>query len=197
MMTSESNIKPSITGFILAGGKSSRMGQDKGLIQFRGKPMIQYSIDALSTVCDSIVIISSVPDYNRFGLTVIPDNIHNQGPLAGICTALSYSETKTNVILTCDSPFVNTALIEYLVNAMANHDVVVPFFKKRIYPLTAVYQQSSLPYLLSELNAGHLKVKTVLKELNLNQLEISEKLPFFSSQLLSNINSPEDLRQTF
>ncbi len=82
------------TGIILAGGKSSRMGEDKGLVLLNGKPMIQYVIEALKGVVSDIIIISNNASYNKFGIPVYPDIIKDKGPVGGIFTGLHHSKTQ-------------------------------------------------------------------------------------------------------
>lgn len=71
-----------ITGILLAGGKSRRMGQEKGLVQFRNRPMIQYGIDLLSNYADRLLISSGNPEYDRFGLELVRDQVAGHGPAA-------------------------------------------------------------------------------------------------------------------
>jgi molybdopterin-guanine dinucleotide biosynthesis protein A len=182
-----------ITGFILAGGKSSRMGEDKGLIQFQGKPMIEYTLNVMKQCCDQVIIVSNNPEYEQFGVTVIEDQIKDKGPLAGICTALSYSQNPTNLILTCDSPFVNKGLIEALISSK-KAEVTLPIYEGQLYPLTAVYQKSTLEYLQTQLDLNNLKVKDVIKMLNIHLVEVKNQSPFFTENLLENINSKKDLQ---
>lgn len=74
-----------VGAIILAGGKSSRMGVDKGLMLLNEKPMVQHVIDAVKLVADEIIIVANNKEYKQFGYTVISDEIENAGPLAGIC----------------------------------------------------------------------------------------------------------------
>jgi molybdopterin-guanine dinucleotide biosynthesis protein A len=87
--------KTNITGLILAGGKSSRMGEDKGFLLRNGKPFIQYSIDALTPLVSEIIIVSDHPKYDVFRLKRINDITKNSGPVAGICSGLEASSTMT------------------------------------------------------------------------------------------------------
>ena len=104
-----------ITGVILAGGKSSRMGTDKGLLELNGKPLIQYAIDTLKSIGLEIIIISNNSDYEQFGFPVYPDIIPDKGPIGGVYTALSYSSTEKNLIVSCDTPFLSKKLLNYLI----------------------------------------------------------------------------------
>ena len=91
--------KKNITGIVLAGGKSSRMGTDKGLLKFNGKSFVQYSLDALKPLVSEIIIVSDDLNYDTFGLKRINDITKNAGPVAGICAGLEASSTEYNLIL--------------------------------------------------------------------------------------------------
>ena len=93
------------TAIILAGGKSSRMGSDKGLVLLNGKPMISYIIEILKKMQIPIIIISNNENYKQFGLPVFADIIKEKGPLGGIYTGLKNSKTESNIIVSCDVPF--------------------------------------------------------------------------------------------
>ena len=90
-----------ITGIILAGGKSSRMGTDKGLLLLNGKPMVKYVIDVLSKVTSKIIIIANNDEYKQFGYKVYSDLIKDKGPVGGIYTAMNYTNSNTNICISC------------------------------------------------------------------------------------------------
>ena len=187
------NLREDISGFILAGGKSSRMGSDKGLMEFAGKPMIEHSILALKPLCSSIQIITNNSEYCDLGYPVHHDLIEDKGPLAGICTALSLSKTRLNLIVTCDSPFITSALLSHLIEQAEDFDAVVPFFDDRVYPLTAVYATSCYTALNKRLIENELKVKDALNFIHTKQIELTENLPFFNKKVLANINTLKEL----
>src|ERR1035437_7677768 len=98
--------KNNLNGYILAGGKSSRMGTDKGLLVFNKKTIIQHVIAQLKPVVKEVIIVSNNRDYEKFGVKVIADIIKNIGPAGGIHAALSHSNTNHNFIVSCDMPFI-------------------------------------------------------------------------------------------
>ena len=103
--------KNNITGIILAGGKSSRMGTEKGLILYKNKPFVEHIIEAMNPLVDNIIIISNNKAYKSFGFRCYEDLIKNTGPLAGIYTGLRYSKTENNLIVSCDVPLINTVIL--------------------------------------------------------------------------------------
>jgi len=185
--------RSNISGFVLAGGKSSRMGKDKGLIEFKGKKMVEHATQALEGLCSNISIISNQDEYEAFPYLVYADIVRDKGPLAGICTALTQSKTEVNVIISCDSPFVSSALLSYLFDQLEDFDAVVPAYQGRVYPLTAIYNKSCLEALNESLSKDELKVKEVIKSLNTKIIELNVELPFFNERLMTNINTPKEL----
>lgn len=185
----------SITGFVLAGGKSVRIGQDKGLLPFGHKSMAQYSIDLLRTICDRVVIITSNPEYAQFGQEMIEDDIKNSGPLSGLVTGLDNSNSELNLFLTCDSPFITRELLLHLIENISNYDAVIPRERKRMYPLTALYRRSAVSKLREELTRGNLMVRKAVTTLNLKQLDIDSRSPIWNEQLFSNLNTFEGIAE--
>ncbi len=172
--------------YLLSGGKSSRMGEDKGLKSLSGKPMITYLLDTLRQLDIEPVIIAHHPGYKSFGLTVIPDKIKDKGPLGGIYTALSHAR-ETVLIISADTPFVEPRAIEYLIRHHIADRINVLDYKGKIQPLCGLYPFQLLPKIESNLIANKLKMMDFLAEHNANILSI----PFESSGF-RNINTPEE-----
>lgn len=189
------NTTQQITGFVLAGGKSRRMGVDKATLNINNKPMIEHAISTLLACTKSIILLANNEDYNRFGYPVFPDKIKDSGPISGICNGLMISNTTWNVFISCDSPFINPQLISYLISRSNSFDAVIPSYKGTTYPLTALYNLSCLPVFKSHLEQKKLRVKDALSLLNVNIVELGPDLPFFNEKLLTNINTPEDFEK--
>lgn len=134
--------KKHITGIILAGGKSSRMGTDKGFLLLKEKPFVQYSIDALKPLVSEILIISDNPDYDVFGLKRINDITKNAGPVAGICSGLEASSTDYNVILSCDIPLITSDIVKKLIDGVdETSDIIQIESHGKTMPLIALYKR--------------------------------------------------------
>lgn len=185
----------SITGFVLAGGESRRMGVDKGTMKLNGKPMIEHAIQALIPCTKPIIILANTNKFNHFGYPVFSDDIKNSGPLAGICKGLSISNTEWNAFVCCDSPYINTELISFLISQKEDFEAVVPSYKGRIYPLSAIYKLSTLSVFQNQLDHQKLRVKDALLSINVKTIELTEEMPFFNKKLLTNINTPEDFEK--
>jgi len=179
------------SGIILAGGKSSRMGTDKGFILLNNKPFIQHIIDCLQPLVDEIIIISNNAAYDVFGKKRVADKIINSGPLAGVYTGLFYSKTQNNIVLSCDVPFVNQQLLSVLLQEeKKKYDIVQLQSEGKNMPLIALYQKKCAPHFLKLLNSGEKRMNTAINQLNTKTITINATLEKFAK----NINTPEDLK---
>ena len=178
-----------ITAIILAGGKSSRMREDKGLMLFNGKAMIQHIIDTVKPLANDIIIVSNQEGYNKFGYAVYQDSIKNAGPLAGLYEGLAHSKTKKNVVLSCDVPFVNNEVIKVLIENCENTDVVICENGNKTHQLIGVYDKSCANFFKEELANNQRKVKLALSKLNTKTIDLNH----LDNQLFKNINSKNDI----
>ncbi|MFT5819151.1 MAG: molybdopterin-guanine dinucleotide biosynthesis protein A [Crocinitomix sp.] len=178
-----------ITAIILAGGQSSRMGQDKGLMDLNGKPMIQYIIETVEPIANNIIIIANNLDYEKFGFPVYEDTVKEKGPLAGVVTGLSESKTDLNWIISCDTPYVTEGLLKELKHELKGFDAVLSSFQGRVHPLISAYNKSALQMLTEQLEKENLKLMLAnsalkTKIFNANQYDLIN---------FKNLNSKKDL----
>jgi len=185
-----------LTGIILAGGKSSRMGTDKGMIDFKGKKLIEYAIEIISSLVDDIIIIANENSYSSLGYKVFKDSIKEIGPLGGIITALQNTNTEKNIILSCDMPFVNKGLLQYLINKSEGFDITVPIHNNRTEQLLGVYSKTCLKTFLAQAEKNNLALHQANDLMNINKVAINERCDFWTANLFDNLNNPEDLLNT-
>ncbi len=183
-----------ITGIILAGGASRRMGKDKGLCEFKGKPLVTYAIDALIPICDNILISSNnTEDYLKFGFDIINDEYKNIGPIGGIFSSLNKSNTKHNIIISCDTPFINTQLLEYILKNVENYDIVVPEHgNSYIEPLAGYYTTSIISVLKNSIKAKDYKLMNLFNKVKFKTVRVNS-ITNYSQNLFKNLNTPSDL----
>lgn len=181
--------KNKITAAILAGGKSSRMGHDKGLMYFKDKLLIEYIIDEVKKITDKIIIITNKPDYEQFGYPCHCDLIKNSGPLGGIYTALNYSDTKKTMILSCDSPFITSDVLSILADKANGEDVIVFENSGVAEPLIAVYDKNCLKQIKELIKNNMLKMKDALNSLETLRYKFDE-YDFDNEKIITNINTP-------
>ena len=178
-----------ITGIILAGGKSSRMGRDKAFIPFQGKKMIQYSIDAMKEVCPDILICANDPSYELFGYPVVGDNFKNIGPLGGLEAALSVSKTEINLFAPCDSPYLKPGLFIEILKRCEDYDAVVPKLDGGfIQPLAGYYSRKILPEIRQRIRVGDCKMQNLLRTVKTGYIPVKDY------DMFRNMNRPGDLK---
>jgi molybdopterin-guanine dinucleotide biosynthesis protein A len=183
-----------VTGIILAGGKSSRMGTDKGLQELCGKPLISYAIQVLTELCSTIVISTSSGEYQSFGYKTVADEFPRIGPMGGIYSALRQSKTEKNLVLSCDLPFVSVGLLSFIIENSDGFDVSVPWEGMRHYePLCAFYRFSAQDKMAEFIRKGNYKLPDFFEEIRINKLIIDKNLNFYHENLFMNINSKHDL----
>ena len=188
--------KDQLTGIILSGGKSSRMGEEKGLVDFLGKPLISYAIDVLQPIADPIIIGANhqLETYRKFGYRIIEDEIKEIGPIGGLLSTIKISETEQNFILSCDMPFLNADIMTYLLQNMHYADVVVAMHRdNKIEPLCGIYSRKIIPEIEAAIEKGRYKLLDLFSKVHFKAIKIDASLPFYSDQLFYNINRPDDI----
>lgn len=191
MMTSKRN---KVNGYILAGGKSSRMGEDKGLIVLEEKKIVQHVIDHLRPTVNKLVIVSNNPAYEEFGLEVISDIVKNIGPAGGIHAALNHTDVEYNFIVSCDMPFITTSSVEYLICRSFQSQITVPVFNQKTEPMFGVYSKKCLTKWHELIRNDIIKLQDVISYFPLLKLNVDGN-PFFSESLFFNINTQEDFKR--
>ncbi|MBT7996711.1 MAG: molybdenum cofactor guanylyltransferase [Bacteroidetes bacterium] len=182
-----------VNGIILCGGKSSRMGKDKGLLKFDGKSLMENAISILKPYADQIIICSNNTNYKQFNYPVIPDIIKDIGPAAGILTGLNYSNTDYNIVISCDTPFVDAALIDHLLlSHKSNFDATIPVHGQHVEPLVGIYSKNFLNSLNKNIKQNILKMNRILKDsINIQFVDMKDEL-LRNKNLFFNINTPSD-----
>jgi len=186
-----------VTGIVLSGGKSSRLGEEKGLALFNGKPLVTYAISILKPLCGKLIISANhhQQEYAKYGFEVVEDQIKDIGPMGGLYTCLKHSTTRYNMVLSCDTPFINTRLFEYLLDNIENFQAVVPVHDDGLVePLCAVYATNTIWSLQMSIEKGNYKLMDFLNEINHKKMKIDQRLPFYSDELFVNINTKTDLK---
>lgn len=184
----------SITGIILAGGKSSRMGEDKAFTLFSGRPLIEVLIDKLSRIFNNLMIITNKPDlYKKYGIEIHTDLLKDHGSLGGIYTGLFYSKTNYNFICACDMPFLNENLIKFMLKKTESYDVLIPQYNARLEPLSAIYSKNCIAPIKEQLSKNNLKVTDFFSSCKVKTITENEIVAFDAiGKCFVNINTRED-----
>lgn len=184
-----------LTAAILAGGKSSRMGENKALLSFRGHPMIGMVADAARPVAAELFVVADEgAPYLAMGLKTVADVYTGRGPLGGLHAALTASRTEATLLLACDIPLVSTSLLRYLAAFPSGAPARVAEIDGRIQPLCAVYDKRCLPVIERLIADDRLMMAALLDTVHAQRVPITPDLPFFRPGLLTNINDPATLR---
>ncbi len=184
-----------VTGILLAGGLSSRMGEDKSTMLFRGKPLIMYGIEALTPICEKVIISSNLSVYAFTGCEVWPDELELQAPVNGLYSCLKRSETHWNIILTCDMPFAGSRLFEYLFEQNQEVDAVIPVHGAGfVEPLCGLYSRNILIDLETRIQMQQYSVLKLLQSIRCRYVNIGPDLEFYRKEMFSNLNSPADMK---
>ena len=179
-----------ISGIILAGGKSVRMGEDKGLITWQGKTFTERIMDVLKELTNDILIVSNNSAYEKFGKPVFKDLIKDKGPLGGIYSGLYHSTTPHNIVVSCDTPFINSVLLRSLIASAEGVDVCILSCRKKWEPLIGYYHKNCLTPFLTSLQKEELKMSDAIEQVKHHVIAVEEE---HTEDLLRNINSKEDL----
>ena len=184
-----------ITGILLAGGMSSRMGREKGSLMIGGNMMYLYPLKALEALCDEILISSSNPLLENLPYTIVADKISGIGPMAGIHACLEHSSNDLNLVLSYDLPLVNESLLKYLVDKSDEWEMIVPAMQAgKPEPLCALYRKSMSSVFGSMIEKKRYAVHQAIPLVRSLVLDIQPDMPFYTPDLFLNINSEEDLK---
>ncbi|NOZ62874.1 MAG: molybdenum cofactor guanylyltransferase [Calditrichaeota bacterium] len=193
----ESFLSKNLCGaIILAGGKSSRFGSDKTLVDFQGAPLLLRVVNIVKNFTRDIVIVTNSPEK----LTFLPyrkerDLIANCGPLGGIYTGLCHSNHEKNIVVPADMPFISAECIQYLLDQSEKADVTVPVHDNKYEPLCAIYSKSCIPIIKKQLESGDNQVFAFYDKVNTMKLNFGEELHFYHRHIFYNINSVRDLER--
>jgi molybdopterin-guanine dinucleotide biosynthesis protein A len=190
------NPKNNVNGYILAGGKSSRMGTDKGLIIINGKTIVKHVLEQLQPAVKDVVIVSNNPAYEKFGVKVIADDIKNIGPAGGIHSALNHTDTKQNFIVSCDMPFITTGAVKFIIKHALQSQITVPVYHEKTEPLFAVYPKECFTKWQKLIQKDIIKLQDIIIHFSFMKLNVDAN-PLFHDSFFTNINTPLDLKKAF
>jgi molybdenum cofactor guanylyltransferase len=186
-----------VSGFVLAGGKSTRMGQDKARLELNGRTLLEHGLAALRAVCRDVAILGRYDLYGQLA-PVYEDIFPGCGPLGGIHAALSNSLTEYNLIIAVDTPFLVPGFLSYLAErAVATGAVVTtPEIAGYTQPLCTVYSLAFLPIAERALGSSSYKITPLFPRGQTLVITESELRRFaFSAEMFENLNTPEDMER--
>ncbi len=183
-----------LSAFVLAGGRSSRMGRDKAFLELAGRTLLDRALETCRPLCPIVRIVGPQEKFAAHGATV-EDTYPDRGPLGGIHAALSHSATSHNLVLGVDLPFVTTAFLRYLVEQAwaSGADVTVPRAGGGFHPVCAVYHRRFRGSAQKALERGENKIDALFSRVSTRILEEPELTRFaLGAQMFENLNTRED-----
>ena len=194
-----------VSGVILAGGTSSRLGRNKALIKAGGRPIIERVARKLRSIFAQVVLVTNTPEQFGFlDLTTVGDIHSGIGTLGGLHAGLSAIQTEYGLIVGCDMPFLNVNLLRYLISLLdkadENHsyDVIMPRINKYNEPLHAIYAKRCLPSIEQSIRAGQKRILQACARVHVHyvgETQIAQHDPHHLS--FFNVNTPEDLQRMY
>lgn len=187
-----------MTGAILVGGKSRRMGFNKAFIEVNGRSIIEGAVETLRHSFSHLIIVASsdnILEYEQLNVRVVADVYAGAGSLGGIYTALFHSPSPYCFVTACDMPLLDKAIIERMVSEAKGHDALIPCIKSRFHPLHAIYSRRCMAPIEEMITGGELTIGNLYHRINVKELDEeffhdSPDLPF-----LTNLNTTDHLKE--
>ena len=183
-----------VTGVVLAGGESTRMGREKSSLSLSGKTLLERTLDVIGQVTADIVVVTSRP-LDVPGVRCVPDLVPGRGPLAGIHAGLMASR-RAAFVVACDMPFLSPYLIRYMIGLGKGYHVVVPFVKEQYEPMHALYSRECLDPIERALEDPHPRIVQFFPEVLVRKVPGEDIARFGNPErIFFNANTPADLEQ--
>ena len=186
---------------VLAGGKGLRLGRDKAFETVDGQSLLHRVVTRLSSFSSEIIIVTakgkSLPQFfDKPSFRIVADAYPGQGSLVGLATGLAASKAHYNLAVACDMPFLNQALLRYMLGLAAGFDVVLPRLNGLLEPLHAVYARSCLAPMERLLERKEMRINALLGLVRVRYVE-AEEIDRFDPRHLSffNVNTGADLER--
>jgi molybdopterin-guanine dinucleotide biosynthesis protein A len=182
-----------LSGVVLCGGHSRRMGRNKAVLTLQGQRLIAHVLDRLDPLCDELIVAANdVGDYADLPARVVPDVLPVSGPLSGIHAGLSSMRNELGIVVACDMPFLNHALLRFMAVVAPGYDVVVPHIQGEYEPLHAVYRRTCIAPIERLLAQGPRRVVALFPLVRVREVTQEEVALFDAENSFFNVNTPED-----
>lgn len=185
-------INSDITGVVLAGGQSRRMGFNKAEADVRGESMLIRMIDKLQEMTPTIIVSSGSLTYPAISWPQIPDEYPQCGPLGGIYSVLKTSTTSLNLVVSCDIPMISVSLLRYIVSKAKEGGALITLpvdYSGQLQMLCAVYHKDILPVLKQQININMFKMKNLLDLVPVEYINISKEHLLYHEHAFTNVNT--------
>jgi molybdenum cofactor guanylyltransferase len=161
----------SLTGIVLCGGRSTRMGHDKGSLPFGGETMLTRITRIVRSLASEVIIVGRQDQVTPAGARAVHDAVEDLGPLAGIAAGLNASTTDVNIVVACDMPLINPHVLQRLVSMLEDHDACVATIDGHASALCGVYRSRIAPQAQALLDSGERRVMRLLDRVNTRRVD--------------------------
>jgi len=183
--------RQNITGILLAGGQSTRMGTDKGFLEFQGITFVERIINSLKPYVNDVIIVSNNSNYDAFKYKRVEDIVENSGPLAGLYTGLYYSYTPYNLVLSSDVPYINGKVLNLLIEGFDETlDAIQIESEGKTMPLVAIYKKDCLDRCMELLQNGERRLQVAVEGFKTKTILLDSSL----EKYVKNINTMEQFK---
>ena len=184
-----------ISGILLAGGKSSRMGTNKAFLSFKNNNLYEYPLQILEAFCSEILISAPLNTFSDIKYRHIPDLFPGIGPIGGIYSCLQNISHTHALVISCDIPLITESFIKFLLQQPADYDMIIGENPAGNFePLAGIYSVSLIPKIKDNIKEKKNKITHLLQQ-NINANIISLKKEGFNPDIFMNINTKEDLQK--
>jgi len=184
-----------VAGFILLGGKSSRYGSNKALVEIDGVRLVDRVAGVMQSIFQRVVLLTNTPEeYAYLQMPMVEDLVKGFGPMGGIYTGLVTLSDEAGFFVACDMPFLSESLIRHMVDLRDDFDAVVPRMDWMLEPLHALYSKKCLPVIHEAIGRHQHQILKCFAEMRVRYVD-EEELRLWNPDLRSffNINKPEDV----
>ena len=185
-----------MTGVILAGGESTRMGKNKAFIEINGQRIIDRTVSLFREIFDDVLLVTNTPlDYLELNVKIVTDLVPGKGSLGGVYTGLFFSSSPKAFFVGCDMPFLDRRVIHYFLSLAPTADIVVQRTKDYWEPLHAIYPRTLLKPIERLFQQGELTIFKAYQGMKVREVSEEELKPYDPDlHTLSNFNTPEELK---
>jgi molybdopterin-guanine dinucleotide biosynthesis protein A len=182
-----------IAGFVLAGGRSRRMGRDKALLELNGRSLLSRAVELLRPYVAEVVLLGPRSRYSDLGMPIVEDSFAGEGPLVGIASGLRSTNCDWNIFLACDMPLVRVDMLEAVVQRVSagSGQAVVPRATNTWQPLCAAYHRSCLPMMEQAIAKERMATVKVLPLLRVESILVAAS----DEEMFRSVNTAEDWKQ--
>jgi molybdopterin-guanine dinucleotide biosynthesis protein A len=182
-----------LTGLVLAGGASKRMGRNKAFLQLGGRPLIQIVVEQMTEVCREVIIVADdLATYARFGVPVVVDRFRGVGVLGGLHAGLAAASYDLTLAVGCDMPFLKPRLLRAFTSWAEGYDVTLLRHQGFLEPLHAAYRRTCLSPIEAAIRAGERRIVSFFPQVRVRTVTAEDVAPFDPHlESFRNLNTPE------